>query len=64
MSIIMNILGKGLWHEGRGMAIDFLGDLIKILMGLDPSELFFMVLTLFAYKNNFIRTSSLKKAKN
>ena len=53
----MNFLGKGLWHEGRGMAIDFLGDLIKILMGLDPSELFFMFFfTLFAYKNNFIRT--------
>merc|ERR1719334_1425564 len=29
-------IGVGLWHKGRGLAIDFLGDLIKILMGLDP----------------------------
>merc|ERR1711962_1074598 len=34
---MLKMLGKGIWEKGRGMAIDFLGDLIKILMGLDPT---------------------------
>jgi vacuolar-type H+-ATPase subunit E/Vma4 len=33
----LKLIGDGLWKNGRGLAIDFLGDLIKVIMGLDPT---------------------------